>query len=260
MILENQQQRNKFREEVRKLSDEEKSKFILKLYSEGTTLKLLSAVFECNIRDLINFFIEQNIKYCTHCEQLHPRDEFHKKNTTDGLSARCYRAIHEYRKEYYQNNKVEGLQKSNKWRNDNRDHVNELRNIRNKLLENKKKNAIYVQNKRKNDPIFNLRGNFSTLISYHLKTHTQGVSKSRVHWEDLVGYTLQDLVEHFESQFYKDPRISWNNYGQWHIDHIKPASSFNIKELGDDEFLKCWSLENLQPLWGIDNCRKGNRF
>jgi len=61
-----------------------------------------------------------------------------------------------------------------------------------------------------------------------------------------------------EKQF--DERMSWDNYGEWHVDHIKPISSFNIQEIGDNEFIECWSLNNLQPLWGDENIRKSNKL
>ena len=52
---------------------------------------------------------------------------------------------------------------------------------------------------------------------------------------------------------------SGDNYGKWHIDHIKPISSFNINGINSDDFKKCWSLNNLQPLWAKDNLQKGNK-
>ena len=70
-------------------------------------------------------------------------------------------------------------------------------------------------------------------------------------------YTVDDLIKHLKSKF-KDG-MSWKNYGKWHIDHIKPDCSFDYKSVEDEEFQKCWALDNLQPLWAIDNFRK-NRF
>ena len=54
--------------------------------------------------------------------------------------------------------------------------------------------------------------------------------------------------------------MSWENYGKWHIDHIIPRVYFNIQELGDEEFQKCWSLENLRPLWAKDNIMKKDKI
>jgi hypothetical protein len=52
--------------------------------------------------------------------------------------------------------------------------------------------------------------------------------------------------------------MSWENRSEWHIDHRRPVSSFNFLSVDDPEFLECWALSNLQPLWAADNIRKGN--
>ena len=52
--------------------------------------------------------------------------------------------------------------------------------------------------------------------------------------------------------------MSWDNYGEWHIDHIRPMASFNLQE--QEEQLKCCHYTNLQPLWAEENLRKGNKY
>jgi len=76
-------------------------------------------------------------------------------------------------------------------------------------------------------------------------------------WETYVGYGVNDLKERLESMFVEG--MSWDNYGfyGWHIDHIMPLASFNYSSVDDEDFKKCWSLENLQPSWAIDKIRKG---
>jgi hypothetical protein len=76
-------------------------------------------------------------------------------------------------------------------------------------------------------------------------------------WESLLGYTLTDLVAHLEARF--QPGMAWENYGQWHIDHIRPVASFDFMTPDDPAFGECWALANLQPLWAVDNLRKGAR-
>jgi len=54
--------------------------------------------------------------------------------------------------------------------------------------------------------------------------------------------------------------MDWDNYGiyGWHIDHIKPCSLFNLENI--EEQKKCFHYTNLQPLWAIDNLKKGNKY
>jgi Zn ribbon nucleic-acid-binding protein len=73
----------------------------------------------------------------------------------------------------------------------------------------------------------------------------------------MVGYTLQELMDHLENQF--QPGMTWKNYGEWHIDHIAPLSEFKCDSVDSLIFKKAWALENLQPLWARDNARKNNR-
>ena len=78
------------------------------------------------------------------------------------------------------------------------------------------------------------------------------------HWEDIVGYTLEELMSHLESKFVDG--MSWNNRSEWHIDHIIPRAVFNITSLDCEEFKKCWALDNLQPLWWRDNVSKRDKL
>lgn len=78
-------------------------------------------------------------------------------------------------------------------------------------------------------------------------------------WESLVGYTLDDLIKHLESQF--DTNMSWDNYGfyGWHIDHIIPKNQFKYSSPDDKQFKICWSLMNLRPLWCTDNWNRNKK-
>ena len=82
--------------------------------------------------------------------------------------------------------------------------------------------------------------------------------KGRKQWENLVGFGLDSLRKHLESHF-KDG-MTWENYGSWHIDHKIPITAFNYQGPGDIDFKRCWSLKNLQPMWAVENIRKGNHM
>jgi len=94
-------------------------------------------------------------------------------------------------------------------------------------------------------------------FSRRMRKSLSGIKESKS-WENLVDYKLEDLIKHLEQKF-KDG-MSWENYGEWHIDHIKPVSSFTIDDVDSEDFKKCWSLENLQPLWAYDNIKKSNKI
>lgn len=101
-------------------------------------------------------------------------------------------------------------------------------------------------------PKYKLSRNIRTGISKSFRTGKSGL------WESRVGYTLAELREYLQSQF--QPNMSWANYGKWHIDHIKPVSSFDFNSYEQEAFKSCWSLSNLRPLWAKDNwMRKKNR-
>ena len=72
----------------------------------------------------------------------------------------------------------------------------------------------------------------------------------------LLPYSIEELMAHLEVGF--EEGMSWGNYGKWHVDHIIPCARFDHSN--GAEFLECWSLKNLQPLWASDNIKKGARY
>ena len=72
----------------------------------------------------------------------------------------------------------------------------------------------------------------------------------------LTGKTPEDMREYLEEKF--SDGMSWENYGNWHVDHIRPVSSFNL--LNTKEICECWNWQNLQPLWKFDNLSKRDKW
>lgn len=73
---------------------------------------------------------------------------------------------------------------------------------------------------------------------------------------ELLGCDKDTLIKHLESLF--QPGMDWSNIGEWEIDHIMPCSSFNLTDI--EEQKKCFHYTNLQPLWKMDNRRKGKKI
>lgn len=106
------------------------------------------------------------------------------------------------------------------------------------------------KNKRRHNrrPKYRLSNNIRTGISKSFRTGKPGL------WEKLVGYTTAELREYLQRRF--EPGMSWENYSRWHIDHIRPIACFDFSTYQDNDFKRCWSLFNLQPLWAKDNWTK----
>ena len=122
---------------------------------------------------------------------------------------------------------------------------------------NKKYNKRYerTNNKYKNDMKYKINRRISSLIWYSLKGNKNGR-----HWEDLVGYTLKDLVKRLKKTIPKD--YTWQDYleGKLHIDHIIPISAYNFNQIGQIDFQRCWALSNLQLLSAKENLIKSNKL
>ncbi len=73
-----------------------------------------------------------------------------------------------------------------------------------------------------------------------------------------LGCSIEELKNYLQSKFQEG--MSWDNWGKtgWHIDHIKPLSSFNLEDR--KELLKACHYTNLQPLWYVDNLKKYNKI
>ena len=84
--------------------------------------------------------------------------------------------------------------------------------------------------------------------------------EGKIRWQDVLGYTAQQLADHIESLF--APNMTWEllKTGRIHLDHIKPKSLFSYASPYDPAFKECWAMSNLQPLWAEENRAKGNYY
>jgi hypothetical protein len=79
--------------------------------------------------------------------------------------------------------------------------------------------------------------------------------KRSITMEKRLGYSLTELRDHLERQFTRG--MTWDRFmdGDIHIDHITPKSLFDITD--EEQYLACWCLSNLRPMWAADNIAKG---
>lgn len=144
----------------------------------------------------------------------------------------------EAKKAYYEKNKDKYLQKAAKWADNNKQKVKEIRTRHKK--------------KKMQDPWYRLNNSISCQIRNSIN------DKGGRSWQDAVGFTLEELKKHLELQFVDG--MSWDNYGEWHVDHITPVSSFTCSSIEDKEFKSCWHISNLRPLWAVENIKKRNKL
>jgi predicted transcriptional regulator len=162
-------------------------------------------------------------------------------------------------KKYFSKPEVKERLKKNhkKWSEKNKEHLTEYhKKWRTENVEKwRSTKRNYERNRKASDPLYKLISNFRTAIYQVLKE--SNVEKNG-HYFDILQYSPEELIIHLEKQFKDD--MTWDNYGVWHVDHKLPITSFDIQEIGDEEFMKCWCLDNLQPMWGEDNIRKSNKL
>ena len=121
------------------------------------------------------------------------------------------------------------------------------------------KERKYETEQRKNNPQFKLRKNLSRRVRSAI---TKFRTRKNISTLELTGIkNIQSLMHHIAKQFKPNSEgvpMTWDNYGKWHIDHIKPCSSFDLTCPIQQKL--CFHYSNLQPLWAIDNLKKQDKI
>lgn len=209
-------------------------------------------------------------KTCTKCLTEKPLSNFRKNARYAGghvtwcdECAKAYRAAHalanaekrhEQGKAYYVANKAAINAKSAMNYAENKAaHAARVKAARERNPEHYRALARDYQRRRRSvDVEWRLRSRLSAQLNYCLKTGKGGKTTERT-----VGYSITDLRAHLERQFTKG--MSWENMGEWHIDHVIPLASFTITGPDDPELRRAWSLPNLRPLWAAENIAKRDK-
>ena len=205
-----------------------------------------------------------NTKICSKCNIEKDVCNFHKwKYGPDGYKRICKECRNIESKTYYNNNDENIKLKVSNYRKDNPDKVKELKKriyerdkerilmvVKTYRENNRQKRNEYNKNRKIVDPIYNLKHLMNSRMRIFMKS--QNITKKNKTFE-IVGCSPKELKEHLENQFKNG--MTWDNQGEWHIDHIIPLSSGNTEE----EIIKLCHYTNLQPLWAIDNMKKGSK-
>jgi hypothetical protein len=159
----------------------------------------------------------------------------------------------EYNKEYYKKNKNKDtdikLETSREWKRKNKDKVATQSK---KYRESYKKRRNRLERKRrKADFLYRLINNSRRRVNFLLRSKSLSKNKSTEH---IIGCSYSEYKKHLEKGFIEG--MTWDNYGEWHIDHIIPLASAR----NEGEIYELLNYKNTQPLWAIDNLIKGDRM
>ena len=187
-------------------------------------------------------------KICSKCKIEKDVCEFHKGKTKDGYQYKCK----ECKKEYSKLNFIKENNRKTLWAKNNPTKVKESKQkyYNNNTDKEQFRNNQYAQNRKKIDIVFKVSCVSRTRLIEFLKI--KNITKKNKTF-NYIGCTPQFLKEYLETKFVSG--MSWDNHGEWHIDHIIPLSLSKTEE----ELYKLCFYKNLQPLWAEDNLIKSNK-
>jgi hypothetical protein len=207
----------------------------------------------------INLSIKDK-KMCRICNIEKKVTEFYKrKNSIDGYRNDCKDCQNKKslenpnrnlnKKNYYISNKEKIKEKSKKWIQENKELSKETKK---KYQEcNKEKRNKYLIDRYNSDSVYKLSINCRGIIQKAFKR--KGWKKNSKS-EELIGCSFEELKIYLEKLFIDG--MTWENHGDWHIDHKIPLSWAK----DESELLRLFHYSNLQPLWAKDNLSKKNYY
>lgn len=217
-------------------------------------------------------------KICRVCKEEKELDkDFHKKKgSPDGYRNECKECVKDiqkkyktpqkreeklkYHKEFYQANREKILSDKKVYHQENKEEINKKKREYHKKPEVKKRQKEWCKEystinrehlREKNRKSISLAQQKYRDVHPHIvawrsvlySTLSRMGTEKSAHTIDLLGYSADELKDHMSSLF--TPQMSWENHGEWHIDHKIPVSYFT-KETPVS--IVC-GLSNLQPLW-----------
>jgi len=155
----------------------------------------------------------------------------------------------EYRKRYYLKNREKELEYQKKYaqehKQDRKEYHKKYRKEHQEKIKNQEKE--YKKNKLNKDISFKLSHYLRIRLNHAIKSNSKSASVI-----NLLGCSIKFFKEYLEAQF--TVGMNWDNYGLWHIDHIKPCASFDLSKA--EEQSRCFNYTNLRPLWAKENLER----
>ena len=208
-------------------------------------------------------------KRCHRCGVTKPAVDFHRANSShDGLRTACKACDRTTKAQMWVDQIKPRVAADPEYAEQRRSHcrASYLKNRKKRLAQQKKYNQSrdkaqlrawrreYFQKRRDNDPLYRMISSLRTRT--HQAVKAAGLGRKLESTISLLGCSTEDLKSHLEQQF--KPGMTWDNYGQWHVDHIRPCADFDLSV--EAEQRACFHYTNLQPLWRHENLSKGARY
>jgi hypothetical protein len=241
----------------------------------------------CNLELTIDQYHKPNMGSCKKCTNIKQKEDrlknlekrrkmnlasYYKKREENLARAKSYaektkESKAEYDKRYREENKAKIAEYKKQWAIENAQQVfNQQKKYRQENAEKlSKEKSEYTKNnrpkinarqskydkkRRANDPLYRLIRNTRNMVLRYI------LGSKDKKTQEIVGCTFEELKLHIEKQFTEG--MTWDNYGinGWHIDHIKPLAMASTQE----EIMASNHYTNLQPMWALDNLKKGATF
>jgi len=200
--------------------------------------------------------VKEGIKIfkCTKCLIIKASIEFYINNRfKNNISYHCKECIREKSRRYHFKNKEKSNARSKKYREHNKEYFYVKKK---EWYKNNREKCSKIQKRRlENDPLFRFNNRLRTLIrnSFKNNKYSKNINNKPNKTESILGCSIVYFCKYIERKFTEG--MSFENHGEWHLDHITPLSS--AKNVEDSILLNHYT--NFQPLWAADNLKKSNK-
>jgi len=215
---------------------------------------------DCKIEKNISFFSKKNKlkdgtqRYSPICKECFNIKDAERRKTKEYKENKI-----NYDKSYYNNNQEKILERKKEYHIENRKDILYKKQIYRDKPENKERTQKYNKYYRteQKEKFYKYRNRHPHIIAWrsmlyrtlnHIGKEKEGSTKEE------LGYSAVQLKHYLEKQFKEG--MTWDNHGEWEIDHIIPLTSFDNTSTPKEVN----ALSNLQPLWKEDNRHKYNNI
>ena len=158
-----------------------------------------------------------------------------RKVFRDSLSSEAKKGMRDYARQWYSKNFEKERERRKIYRENNKDRF-----------------KLYYERYEAKNP----HSRFGRLLRHRVRISLKAQDlRKNEKLVKLLGASAKEVRKYIQSKFL--PKMSWDNYGKWHIDHIIPLKNFDLSK--PQERYKAFHFTNLQPLLALDNLRKGSK-